>query len=572
MRGSMIDVRLKKTGDIVRLNKNNFVSAGGEGQIYAREGKVYKIFFDLKKTIPYKKIKELSLIQNSRVIKPEDLLINKKEEPVGYSMKHVKDTLVLCQTFPKVFRDREGLKNDTVLNLVLQLRKMVEDIHRANVLVVDLNEMNFLVDKKFCHIYAIDVDSFKTPSFPATALMESIRDRHSTTFNEGTDWFSFGIVSFQMFVGIHPFKGRYPKIRYPQDKMRELDERMLQNIPVFHPEVRYPNNVLPFDIIPQSYKQWFKSIFIKGERIAPPLDAVEVIFLPRIIKESVGDEYFSVKEISKFETDIIDYISINGTRIVITKNLDTYLNGKKSHNTSCMHFGITSKQNKVIGAKIENNKLALYDIETGKNLNCNLVAEEVFSYGGRLYIKNTDKISEIEFIEMKGSDIKSVARVIGGVMESATYIGSGVVIQNILGRFVISVFPNPKTNYQIPIPELDGSKIVDAKYDSQVLVVISSKHGKYDKFIIKFDNNYKKYSFIKTEDIHYCGINFVVLESGVTIHINESEEVEIFHNAKDASAVKVINSDTIDGNMRLFKDGSKVIFSKGNRLFSLKTK
>ena len=58
--------------------------------------------------------------------------------------------------------------------------------------------------------------------------MDSVRDRHAAGWNEGTDWFSFALVSFQMFVGIHPYKGKHPALK-------TLDERMAQNVSVLHP-------------------------------------------------------------------------------------------------------------------------------------------------------------------------------------------------------------------------------------------------------------------------------------------------------------------------------------------------
>ena len=567
-----MDVRSKKTGDIIRLNKSHFITSGGEGHIYARNGIAYKISIDPRTTIPYNKIQELSLIQNPNVIKPEDLLTNKRGIPVGYSMKHISNTYVLCQLFPKAFRLREKLENNTVLDLILQLRKMIEDIHKAEILVVDLNELNFLVSKDFKNIYGIDVNSFQTKSFPATALMESVRDRHSKTFSELTDWFSFGIVSFQLFVGIHPFKGRYPKIRYPQDKMRELNERMLKNIPVFHSDVRYPGNVLPFDVIPQAYKDWYKSIFVNGQRVEPPIDAVEIVFIPTIIKETIGDKDFDISKLFQYDSELIDYISVNGIRIAVTKNKDVYINGKKSHNTDCKHFGITPKNNKIIGIKIENNKVMAYDIVQNKKLGCSISAQEIFSYKGRVYVKNMDDIIEIEFAEMKKMDPRPVPRLVGKVMENATYIGYGVVIQNVLGRYVASMFPKSRSNSQVPIEELDGYKVVEAKYDSGILIIIASKKGRYDKFILKFDDNNKRYSLRKIDNITYSGINFTVLENGVVIHINETEEIELFHKEKDSSTVKVLSSSIISGDMRLYSDGVKVLFSRDKEIYRLKMK
>jgi DNA-binding helix-hairpin-helix protein with protein kinase domain len=141
-------------------------------------------------------------------------------------MRYVDRTYALCQVFPGSFRTRHGFSTDAALRLVRRLQEGVRTVHSHGILIVDLNEMNFLVSDSFGEIYFIDVDSYQTPSFPATALMESVRDRHAKRFSTSTDWFSFAIVSFQMFVGIHPFKGTYAPLQGVIEKDKKLDARM----------------------------------------------------------------------------------------------------------------------------------------------------------------------------------------------------------------------------------------------------------------------------------------------------------------------------------------------------------
>ena len=117
---------------------------------------------------------------------------------------------------------------------------------------------------KYCFI---DVDSYQTPGFKATALMDSVRDRHchNNQFTPDTDWFSFGIVSFQMFIGIHPYKGKHPDLA-------DMDARMMQNISALNKAVSVPKVCYAFDVIPQAYLCWYKAVFEQGKRCAPPFD------------------------------------------------------------------------------------------------------------------------------------------------------------------------------------------------------------------------------------------------------------------------------------------------------------
>jgi hypothetical protein len=560
-----MQVYVKGNSNKIQLNNNSFVSQGGEGKIYAKKGTVYKIYTNPKAVIPYSKIQELSVIQSPNVIKPEKMVLNMKKKPIGYTMKHIANTYALCQIFPKSFRDRTGIDTETILKLIKKTQSTIDDIHKKDILIVDLNEMNFLVDKKFKDMFFIDVDSYQTKNFPATAIMESIRDRHSDTFSELTDWFSFGIISFQMFIGIHPYKGKHPTLK-------GLDKRMMANIPVFHKDVRFPNVCLPFNIIPQAYQDWYKAIFFEGKRLPPPLEAVEVIVVPTVVQTVIGNEDFDINEIFEYSSNIIDFKSINGTRVTITSK-DLYINNRMVPQTcnKDLHIAITPLTNKVMSATIEDENLLLCNSSDLTIPEHDIKATNIMSYKGRVYIKNKDILSEISFVEM-GNNIHAVPKHVGNVMENATKFYNGVIVQNVLGSFVASIFPESETHYQIKCPEFDGYQIIDAKYDTNVLVVIGSKKGKYDKFIFKFDNNFSSYSFRKVKNVPYNGINFIVLDNGVVIHINEHEEIEIFSNKKDSNTVKVIDSSIISGNMKLFSDGSQVVFAKGKKLYKMKMK
>ena len=206
------------------------------------------------------KIQELGALSEPDIIRPQNILFDDSGTPVGYTMRALPDAIALCQTFTKAYRERNHMTPDHMLKLVQKLQAGVKHVHAHGVLIVDLNEMNFLVDTTYESIYFIDVDSYQTAHYPATAIMESIRDRHHSTFSQGTDWFSFGIVSFQMLVGIHPYKGKHTTLQ-------TLDERMLANVSVLNKEVRVPGVCQPFSVIPQVYRDWYTAVFERGERV-----------------------------------------------------------------------------------------------------------------------------------------------------------------------------------------------------------------------------------------------------------------------------------------------------------------
>lgn len=554
-------VFVKGKGEVV-LTKNEFLASGGEGEIYRKGRTVYKIYIDPKRVIPYAKIQELEEIQEDNIITPKDLIINDKNVPIGYTMKYLTDTYALCQLFPKAFKDRNNITPQMTLDLVTKMQKTIDIIHNKGILIVDVNEMNFLLDNKFEEVFFIDVDSYQTKSFPATAIMDCIRDRHNTKFSTLTDWFSFGILSFQMFIGIHPYKGKHPTLK-------TLDERMIANVPVFNKEVGIPKVCLPFNVIPQSYRDWYKAVLAEGKRVPPPSSIQTVIVIPVIVHTIQSNDSFDITELFTYDEEIDNYISLETVRATVTTKGTIYLDNKKKREGSLPFIGISPKYHRVFCAGIKDpNKLQIVEVETNKEMDCNIFVEKIMSYQGRLYIKNNDKLLEIDFIETPTKTIIS-STIVTNVMENATRLCDGVVMQNILGSCVCSIFPEAKKCYQIIIPEMKGYKVVDAKYDNHILVIIGNHNGKYDKFIFKINEDFNKYELRKVEDVSYTGINFVVLDNGIVVHITEEEKMEIFSNKFQRNDVKVIDNN-VSGDMILFKNGTKVLFTKDKKMFGIK--
>jgi serine/threonine protein kinase len=248
--------------------------------------------------LPVAKIQELSVLTTPQIIKPEELILDEKQKVVGYTMRYVKDGTPLCRLFTKTFKDNNRLTSDVVFKLVRDMQETIKHVHSKNILIVDLNEMNFLADKKFSKILFIDVDSYQTPNFPAPALMDSVKDWHAKGFNELTDWFSFGVVSFQLFMGVHPYKGKHPKIS-------GLEDRMKQNISVFDSSVSLPAVVPPLTTLPKEYREWYKAVFQDGKRLPPPLDASAVITIIQKVRKISGTKHLEIKELDEYDASAL---------------------------------------------------------------------------------------------------------------------------------------------------------------------------------------------------------------------------------------------------------------------------
>lgn len=554
-------------GSEVDLTQKNFLAAGGEGQIYVIGDTTYKIYTDPTQMIPVGKITELGAIQDPYVIKPEKVLLGSKNMPVGFTSRFVHNEGALCQIFTRAFRERNGVTPTQIGELVKKLQNIVSEVHQAKCLIVDLNEMNFLLGSRLQDIYAIDVASYQTPHYRATALMDSIRDRHMkpSEFNEGTDWFAFAILSFQMFVGIHPYKGRHPTIK-------GLDERMIQNISVLHKDVGIPQTCYPITSIPKNYLDWYGLVLERGQRTTPPSDIV-VVAVPVKLTKTKGTAVIDIQEIGSFDDDIADFWEHFGS-YVVTTHKSVYVDGHRTGDGSkgtITGVGFT-RSNKPITASFFNG-FNLKDQVAHEVVTCTLNPSEVMSYNGTIYTRTGDKIVALTLTEV-GSQNKILAApvVVANVLEYATHLYSGMAVQSLLGACYVSVFPLVGTHHQIRISELDGVRIQDAKYDNKVLMVVGFKKGVYSRWIFRFDDEFQTYDIRVIPDIKPEGLNFVTLDSGICVSMTEDETLELFPNTKGVNKSRVITDPALSGEMRLFKKNGKVVFTKENKLYSLSLK
>jgi len=567
-----------KGGGEVSLTNKDFVAAGGQGQIYAKGSVAYKIYLDKSGMLPLGKIQELSELTEPCYIKPEQVICNKKGEPLGYTMRFIPNGSPLCQLFTPSFRDREGVTPDQIQGLVQKMQEGVSFAHTKKILLVDLNEFNFLVGSSFKEIFFIDADSYQTPHYPATALMESVKDWHSPKFCELSDWFSFGVLAFQMFVGVHPYRGRYKgstdayKKKLPGDDPMDAfsvtRRRMQSHISVFNDQVGVPKSAYPFDVIPASYREWFKSIFEDGKRLPPPGNVGIVMVYAPVTRTITGTKQLEIKELASFEGKITG-VWCNLDVVVVVTTQGVWVNNQKLSSDQPTTIGFSTRRNHVI-AVTKGDTPTFNNLTSRCEVPFSLHATHVMSYDGRTYIKSHQQILEVVISDIGIQTIAS-NQVVAHVLEHATRMYPGCVVQELLGSTFVSMFPRSGSSYQIHVKELDTYRIVGAKYDQGVLVVIGETKGQYDRFVFRFSPSHTAYDVRKVEGIPpNSGINFVTLDSGVCLYLNEEEKLELFKADKDSPQVNILEDSILGGDMILTKQGGRVMFYRGNKLYSIK--
>lgn len=552
----------------VSLSTRDFVAEGGEGKVFAKGTTGYKIYHDAAKAIPTGKMNELAQIADANVICPLKPIFSGKTSAthVGHTFRFVSDTWTLCQLFPRAFREREGLTHELALKLVRKMQDGVDAVHKAGILLVDLNEMNFLVSRDFATPFFIDVDSYQTQHYPATAIMPSVRDWQvqGTDFNEGSDWFSFAIVTFQMLVGIHPYKGKHPTLK-------GLEERMRGNVSVFSSEVSVPKVCYPFDVIPEAYRQWYRAVFENGRREHPPIDLQGTIVVRPTIRVIASGDKLLIEEISAFGAEIRAVFHHHGKAVVHAGDT-LYVDGRSAGTfSSPVRVAFTPRDNRPIVATVESGMLQLFDTVEKKPLPVTVRCDEVVNYDGRVYIRSRDKVCEVTFVEGVNHIGAGVTLAVN-VLEHASRLFEGVVLQNLLGKPHASLLAKSGTVHQTYLPELEGHRVTQARLSRNVLMVMASDGTNYHRFVFRFDESFSSYDLRKVEDVDLADLDFVVLDSGVCVCLDEQERLEVFSSRKGSSNLKIVEDPALGGDMTLAHDSNRVLFHRGQKLYSMRLK
>lgn len=562
----MKQIAIQTTQGVIRLNDRNYLAAGGQAAVY-RVGKVaYKVYHDHDKMIPVGKIQELSKLSGSNIIKPLEIVTNAHTgEPVGYAMRFFDGCAALCKLFTRTFKDTNHLGIPEVAALMTCLQNTVQSIHGDRCLVVDLNELNVLLPGAFDDVVMIDTDSYQTPGFAATAIMDSIRDRSGPPgkFNEGTDWFSFAVLAVQSYLGIHPYKGRHPDY-----KLTEWQKRMDDGISIFDPQVRLPATAAPVSVIPAAHRKWFEGVFTRNERSRPPLpDASEPLPLPTGIQIVQGTANFDVTEIESYDAPITwAAVGRLGIRYVATTKSIFY--GSKAlakiHEPGITARLAASASNELGIALHRGPRVAFFDIG-GREVG-SMKGHGLFTANELVYTVHSGALHQIKFQVIQGT-LLADSTVVDNITELAYQLFDGCVIQDLLGRLHVSIPVKDRVCLTRKIPEVDGCRVIEAKARKGFLVVLAESGGRYDRFYYSYALNTDLKAIRQERDVALEPLNLAVKDNGMALLATDSS-LKLF----TADKAHEITGAPVDSGTALFAYGNDVFFTHDNTVFQFKSK
>lgn len=260
-------------------NGGSFLAKGGEANVYRNGNKVFKLYYEpgqetKPKYIPddkLDKLKLLSFFNSPYIVSPKGFVFNKSgdKKPIGFWM-HFAEGEPLARLFTTSGRNRLKLTDRDTCVLVERMRETVELAHGYRCIIVDHNDLNWVVNttgKYGPEPRIMDVDSWMTRQWGPKAVSPLYEDYSANRhFDQGSDWFTWGVATFQLFTGIHPYKGDLPGY-----KLNDTISRMKDNKSVFSKKVVLSQAVRSFKSIPPELLKWYKEVFQEGRRDAPPM-------------------------------------------------------------------------------------------------------------------------------------------------------------------------------------------------------------------------------------------------------------------------------------------------------------
>jgi len=553
------------TKSTVPLTDNDYFAAGGQGKVFRKDGIAYKIYHDPKQMIPVAKIHELAELKHDNILAPLEPLYDYKDKtPIGFTMKYVDGIEFLCKIFTKTFRDEKNISPSEIVALVTQKQKTLQFIHGKDILAVDYNEMNFLLDKALKNVLFIDVDNFQTKNFPAQAIMESIRDRTTKhgQFTELTDWFSWAVVTFQMYVGIHPFKGICKGF-----KPAEWSKRMDQGVSVFNKDAKLPSTCQDLSVIPKKHLEWYKAVFEKGERSIPPF-ADDISVVASVVRTIGSKGDFIVRQLFDVPEPIKAFFTSNGRRFLMTseglyddqkkKVVTFHQPQKKAQKGLCDVFGESP-----LFVYLNNLEAKFYEL-SGTEVS-SIKAEDMMGNNGAVYTINNGKLIENTFERF--GQLQHRTKMVCNISKSYK-VFKGVVIQDDFMKINIAIPFAIGKCVNINVKELDDQRIVDARYDKGICIVMTEKQGMYFKHTICFNDAHSDYDVLTENVTDFHPINFVVLPNKMCLLI-DNEKLSIFKNNKGR---KEITNLPFDVSMRLYHENQTVLFVDDRKLYSVTMK
>jgi len=337
-------------------------------------------------------------------------------------------------------------------------------------------------------------------------------------------------------------------------------------ISVFDKDVRIPGVCNDFSVIPKAHLDWFKALFVNNDRTLPPtVQEVAIVQIPHTFTLVDSSENFKTKIAKRYKDTILLVRNFMGVNYIVgAKGIYKEDDKLPIHaNAHTIELCESSDMSPVV-CKFKDELVEFEDAKCDSLGQINSVG--MMYRNGAIYTAYDGKLIENTFMKV-GNKTVYQTRMTCNVLDNATKFFDGVIFQDLLGKWFVTLPYEKGRCALLQIKELERYRILEAKAEGNICVVVGEKRGKYNRFVIAFSDNFTQYSIRKAGDIPYSSVNFTVLPNGVCI-LNTEMGVEVFKDDK----VKVIADPPFDSSMRLFNYSGGVYYVDDKKIVSVHMK
>lgn len=574
---SNLKVVLDGRGPLI-LRPADYKATGGEASVYKAGKTGIKIYTDAKKMQRdgmADKIGLLKRLKHPYIVSPEGVVKDDRDRPIGLYMTFAEGE-PLARFFTTSYRDRTQFGDEDAKRLVERMRDAARYAHDQGAVMVDANELNWVVDltgRSGPEPRVFDVDSWAIGRFGASVVMLSIRDWHTKGFTPLSDWFSWGVVTFQVFTGIHPYKGTLAGY-----KPGEFELRMKANASVFSPGIGLNRAVRDFNSIPASLLDWYKALFQNGERSIPPspYDKGVAAVAPaarvlRTVTTAAGALVFE------------KLLSLPGERAVRMYPCGVVLcesGGLIELSTKRLIGTLASREGEVarvaggfLLADIREHRPALSFVDErtliSEPLELAIEGNRILRFENRLFLVTSQELVELQLLNV-GRPLLALGRRTSILQPHSTKWFDGAGIQEAFGA-AFAVLPfGDSACVTLRLRELDALTPVSAKAGHRFLSVVAlDSSGAYRKLEFSFSAAYDSYRLWQG-GTDAPESNIAILPKGVCATITQDTELVIF--VPSNGTMNRIADKQITTEMALSNWGDRVVYLLDGDVWSLRMK
>ena len=551
------------------------LAEGGEGIIYELNGEIIKIYKPVV-NIKSKENKVRLLINKSlpkEVISPKDIVVNRNNKFIGFSMDKVEGEEFKKLTNKK-FVTANNITTKDILLILTKIQNIINELHKNNIYVGDLNDQNILFDKKL-NVYFIDCDSWTVDNEKCEVAMDLFKDPllQSNNFNEKTDAYSFAILVWKSLTRIHPFGGTI------NPDMNIID-RMKNGISVINnPKVTIPKTIKSWRNLSPDLIKKLQSIFENHNRDELSNELNEMLNNLKFC--DVDKEYYYAKYLSCPLCDInakvqmkpisqgvmsglklYSILSENDIKMIMNENtyLDTndYIIDIRSRNKVKYKYGVKyyfTSDGYLIEDLLDEfiiHSEKEYRIE--KKYKSQIIVEENYIY----YISRQNSFIDMTVLRL-GNSIKQICK-----CSNTSYFevkdGNYCIVNYYYGKLILNI----------------NGKNIEIKYDTEIinygihydditskwLLLLEDKSGKFNTFVLKdgeldYQTNQIKYN---------CQLNNVCINNS-TLFIPIDGKIRGYSYTK--SIFKDFECSVANDESKLIKKKNKFIIINDENIYSL---